>query len=546
MAMTPVYNEVNRIQVGNPVPIGGSESARAFNETQEALGKAIFDLGNALDNVKDKEDEERYRKEGRIAADKYAMQLMRNHQAERVNNTMADPTGVATADAILAKTEPFRASLAESIDPRALPYFQEYATEEQRKQFAGFLTTGVEANQAKVKNDQNERFAGISEKARLDPGSLPAYLLETEIAVEEDGQIPNSQKDAVIREKQAGVVKSVSDMLKDSNQFDVAKNVLMKHRTMFDTDKLDTELADIDKRKLEFINTEYTAQKRNNEAAQELLRVNDLAASRDYIDRIAKAGNNTAAQKLIDQQIAKDPRLTAESKINRTKQKTLFSDVADDEYQFKFIDNLIKTSNFKTAEDTLIRDKAANKVSTERAIKLQDFLKNMKEQQGRNPYFLKLVDQGAKEIASYAKISMQLDPVTGMQRPVVDQANERAQTAYRTVVANAVASGKDITADFINGQVTLAISSLNETRAANIKGVNPVQMDTLDKISNTQKDLAKKIMEAKKKGTLTPDMIKKSTEQFRQLQQQKQKLERTEQTSIKPSAPTQKTKIFDE
>jgi len=73
-----------------------------------------------------------------------------------------------------------------------------------------------------------------------------------------------------------------------------------------------------------------------------------------------------------------------------------------------------------------------------------------------------------------------------------------------------------------------------------------VQMDTLDKISNTQKDLAKKIMEAKKKGTLTPDMIKKSTEQFRQLQQQKQKLERTEQTSIKPSAPTQKTKIFDE
>lgn len=546
MAMTPVYNEVNRIQVGNPVPIGGSESARAFNETQEALGKAIFDLGNALDNVKDKEDEERYRKEGRIAADKYAMQLMRNHQAERVNNTMADPTGVATADAILAKTEPFRASLAESIDPRALPYFQEYATEEQRKQFAGFLTTGVEANQAKVKNDQNERFAGISEKARLDPGSLPAYLLETEIAVEEDGQIPNSQKDAVIREKQAGVVKSVSDMLKDSNQFDVAKNVLMKHRTMFDTDKLDTELADIDKRKLEFINTEYTAQKRNNEAAQELLRVNDLAASRDYIDRIAKAGNNTAAQKLIDQQIAKDPRLTAESKINLTKQKTLFSDVADDEYQFKFIDNLIKTSNFKTAEDTLIRDKAANKVSTERAIKLQDFLKNMKEQQGRNPYFLKLVDQGAKEIASYAKISMQLDPVTGMQRPVVDQANERAQTAYRTVVANAVASGKDITADFINGQVTLAISSLNETRAANIKGVNPVQMDTLDKISNTQKDLAKKIMEAKKKGTLTPDMIKKSTEQFRQLQQQKQKLERTEQTSIKPSAPTQKTKIFDE
>ena len=544
--MTPVYNEVNRIQVGNPVPIGGSESARAFNETQEALGKAIFDLGNALDNVKDKEDKERYRMEGRIAADKYAMQLMRNHQAERVNNTMADPTGVGTADTILAKTEPFRASLAESIDPKALPYFQEYATEEQRKQFAGFLTTGVEANQAKVKNDQNERFAGISEKARLDPGSLPAYLLETEIAVEEDGQIPNSQKDAVIREKQAGVVKSVSDMLKDSNQFDVAKNVLMKHRTMFDTDKLDTELADIDKRKLEFINTEYTSQKRNIEAAQELLRANDLSASRDYIDRIAKAGNNTAAQKLIDQQIAKDPRLTAESKINLTKQKTLFSDVADDEYQFKFIDNLIKTSNFKTAEDTLIRDKAANKVSTERAIKLQDFLKNMKEQQGRNPYLLKLVDQGAKEIASYAKISMQLDPVTGMQKPVVDQANERAQTAYRTAVANAVASGKDITADFINGQVTLAVSSLNETRAANIKGVNPVQMDTLDKISNTQKDLAKKIMEAKKKGTLTPDMIKKSTEQFRQLQQQKQKLERTEQTSIKPSAPTQKTKIFDE
>jgi len=156
------------------------------------------------------------------------------------------------------------------------------------------------------------------------------------------------------------------------------------------------------------------------------------------------------------------------------------------------------------------------------------------------------VDQGAKEIASYAKISMQLDPVLGMQRPVVDQANERAQTAYRTAVANMIASGKDITADFINGQVTLAISSLNETRAANIKGVNPVQMDTLDKISNTQKDLAKKIMEAKKKGTLTPDMIKKSTEQFRQLQQQKQKLERTEQTSIKPSAPAQKTKIFDE
>ena len=74
--MLPVYNEVNRIQVGNPVPIGSSESERAFSEAEDALGKAIFDLGNALDK-KEKEDKnisERQQilnllKEGKITAE---------------------------------------------------------------------------------------------------------------------------------------------------------------------------------------------------------------------------------------------------------------------------------------------------------------------------------------------------------------------------------------------------------------------------------------------------------------------------------------------
>lgn len=546
--MTPVYNEFNRVQVNSPVPIGGSEPARAQMEAQDALGKAIFDLGNVLDNVK--EDKEQYKIQARIAADQYEKGLLYNHQRERVGGNMADPTGVATSENILESTKPLKNDLTSNMDPRVRMYFEEYAADAEKKHIPAFLETGAVGNQNKLKNQLNEAFANINEKARLDPTALPAYLLEASVLAEESTQIPNSAKDTVTREKSASIVKSVADMYKDQQQFGQAKNVLLTHRTYFDNDKLDQELADIDKRNLEAVNISYTTQKRNIELAQEILKEKDKEASNDYTQKIAAAKNNSILLKQIDLQIAQDPRLTSESRNALTRSKQVFSEVSDDDYQFRFMDRLIKTGDFKKAEEILIKDRQSGSVlgnvSFDRATKLQNMLKEMKEQQAKNPAMQTLIKQGLDEIASYGKISMVLDPITGMQKPQVDQANERAQTQYLLNINRTIMNGGTITPEYINKQIQDSIGAFGKTRTINLPGVSPTEMDTSDKIATKQKELAKKLLDAQKNGRITPELLKTSKEQFRALEGQRQRLQKTESKKIEPGPAQGGTKLFDE
>lgn len=545
MAMLPVVNEVNRMQTGSPVPIGGSDTARAYGETSERLGKAIFDLGNALDN--EKEDKENYRLQAKIAANEYEKQMMYQAQRERVSGNMADPSGVQSSENILEAVKPIKQQLYESIDPRARIFFQDYVGQAESQHVPKFLATSVQANQEKTKTNRDQAFAGISEKARLDPSALPTYLLEAAVLVEEDTQIPDSQKDTETRARSATIVKSVSDMMKDGQQFKSAKAVLAINRQLFDQDKLDQELSDIDKRQLEAINIDYTTMKRDIEASEALLKVSRQTAVNDYTNRIAAAGNNTNMQKLIDAEVARDPRLDAESKTMLMKSKTTFAEVSDDQYQFRFVDKLIKDGDFKNAETRLERDMKGGLVSVDRGVKLQTFLREMKQQQGRDPMIRGLISQGKQEIASYGQISMTLDPITGMQKPTVDQANERAQTVFEMAIVDAMSKGRKVDTQFIDAQIERAVRTLNKTRQKPISGANPTEIDTSDKIGNKQKELAKKLLDAKSKGTLTPQMIRESKEQFRQLQQQKNKTSATERSRIQaPALPAPNTKIFDE
>lgn len=251
MAMVPVYNEVNRIQQGNPVPIGGSEPARAFYETQEALGKAIFDLGNALD--RGKEDHERFRIQGRIAADKLAAARLVEDQRQRVSGNMNDPSGETHYRNIDVATDGFKQDLVSQLDPRALIYFEESDAQNKLQQTPHFLKTGVDANQEMIKKGYDEMFAGIATKAKLNPEALPAYLMEAQLAVEESTQIPNSKKDGEARAQQANIVASVADQAKQSGvvnqqfkQLEYAKSLLQQHSNLFNSDTLTKELTDID------------------------------------------------------------------------------------------------------------------------------------------------------------------------------------------------------------------------------------------------------------------------------------------------------------
>lgn len=543
--MVPQVNEVTRIQTGNPVPIGGSENARAAFEANEALGKAIFNLGNELDNVK--EDTERFKIQAKIAADQYEMELIKQEQRERVNGAMDDPSGVGTAEKIFRDTSEFKGNVLNQIDPRARPYFAEYSTDVERRQLPNFLKTSVDGNQTRAKNEQNEMFAGISEKARLQPEMLPVRLLEVDVAVEESNMIPVSQKDGVAREKKAAVVKSVADQFKNTNNFGLAKRVLETHRPLFDNDKLDEELRAIDRQEIDYVNLGYTTMQRDIKASEELIKTQQDTAMKQYTTAQAKAGNNTAAQKMIDNQIMQDPRLDSNSKINLTKQKTTFAEIKDDEYQFKFIDKLITTGNFKTAEATLTRDLNKGVVSTDRAVKLQDFLKDMKERSQRDPNIALMIKQGLDEIKSYGKVSKQLDPITGMMIEYVDQANEKAQTMYTYAIARASQSGRQITPEFVNEQISVAIGKFGKARTTNIPGVNPTDVTSSQKVDDVLQGMAVQIQKDIKNGTATPEKIRKLREQKNQLLQQKKELQKVEGITITPSTNSKKNRpLFDE
>lgn len=249
MAMIPVIQETNRIQVGSPIPIGGSESARAFNETQEALGKAIFDLGNALDDGKQKTN---YEPLARQYADEVELQMLQNSQRIKGTSSMDDRDGVDHSNQIFSSVEEKRVLMRDQLPEEAKPLYDQYIAAAKVQHVGAFMQTGAEANQAKLKTQFNEAFATIGEKVKADPSSLPVYLAQTQLLVEESDQVLNSQKDTVSREKMAGVVKGLSDKYKevgarlsDGKSYDEAQKVLLKHAVLFEPDALAKELKEI-------------------------------------------------------------------------------------------------------------------------------------------------------------------------------------------------------------------------------------------------------------------------------------------------------------
>lgn len=253
MAMVPVYNEVNRIQVGNPVPIGGSEQAREFNDTQAALGKAIFDLGNALDNGS--EDKEQYARAGRIAADKLAISRKLKAQEVMRDDSMADSTGNKVFTAVENGVAPYREQLLNDLDPKARPYFEEAAWEDLRQQTPDFISIGVSGYARKSEADFNEQFRLKNEQIKIDPTILPVKLLEIELAVEESN-LPESMKLKTIQEKQAGAIKTAIDKYNSDGKmgnlssFGAAQALLTRYADKLDPDKL----SEANK---ELINEEY-------------------------------------------------------------------------------------------------------------------------------------------------------------------------------------------------------------------------------------------------------------------------------------------------
>lgn len=515
MAMVPVYNEVNRIQVGNPVPIGGSEQARAFNESQEQLGRAIFDLGNALDNGK--EDQEQFARAGRIAADKLAIARKLNAQEVMRDDSMADSTGNKVFSAVENNVTPYKQQLMQELDPRAVPYFEEASWEDLRQQTPEFIAIGVAGYARKSEAEFNEQFRLKNEQIKIDPSILPVKLLEIELAVEESN-LPESLKLKTIQEKQAGAIKTAIDRYNSDGKmgkfpsFSAAQSLLTRYADKLDPDK-------ISETNKELINDEYNTVSRVRGDITFSQGQLDYQEKKDQADTFRKLSQKFVQAKTDKEillaekeatELIRDNKITVEQYKEAKGVKSQVRETVDDLFEATVINQLIQEKGAisikgkKTAVEKInaAYDKPGG-ITSDRHSKLLKMAEDMRDGQSRDRQeemkaFLPMFD-------TYTKDSL---TAIGANTGAAKQYESRAK-AFRAIFIKRVLENKNDSVSGIFENVIREFDptlSVRDIRKNTVPGLTEVQQLNERGIEGSMDKLKNDVMEANQSGN--PQKIK--------------------------------------
>mgnify|MGYP006895927806 FL=1 len=436
--MVPVYNEVNRIQVGNPVPIGSSESERAFSEAEDALGKSIFDLGNAL-YKKEKEDEEQWRIPADIAASNLSVYRKQKEQELRTTFPMIESDGVNFSKKVEEEVAPYKQQLLESLHPNSRLYFEQYAATDLKHQIGSYLKTGVDGHNEAAKAQFNELFLAKNRQAMTDPSTLPVRLIEIEIAIEESNT-PESEKKKLIQEKQAAAVLSVVDKFRndgkegDLSAFGSAKKLLEQHASILDSAKMGDSYK-------EMINEEYTTVGRDRENSDYMYKIKERnekeIKAKNYriiSDKLKNAKTPVDTLKVIAEanKLKSADLLDANQLNDAINGRQQIVEIGDDLFQSGVMNQLMKENGAfvvpkgKSAVQKINEAYSANKISPDRHAKLLAMAENLREHG--------VSKERQLEIAKYSAI---FDSIT---KPTVTKPGEEAFAEQRQILARTLSA----------------------------------------------------------------------------------------------------------
>ena len=558
MPQIPIVSGSQRIEPGTPVAAIGVEDSRMTGNQIAALGKEVFNIGNALDAVarRAKDNEDKLRVNSAIGRARLEMLKEKAKQDAESIQFGDSADGVDGIDRYNERINPLLSNIQEGLE-----------TPEQKKLFEAGIADDIVTYSTQVlasEVSKREKVVPILMEDNLrqrasfvrNSGSMADMLKNVDLmAAEQEAEIlgntmiPDARKpEEILRTKKQLVLEGTQGLLEqgeagntnawgDARQFMVEKSGQLL--TAQEKDKL---MGDINSAEYSW----YTRERSNDEYR---VRLQERAAkesvrnkSATYTNLLAQAGNSDVKRAPILRQIELDADLDFDPNVKRRLiENRTFMEVQDDAYQLKAMDKVLRTKNYTAMLDQLQADQG-NTVSIDRATKLQAAIRGLQEHQQKNPYITQLLSQAKDELNNYKKPAT-FDVVSGMYKQENDTYNEKAQTDLMLWAARTASSGQ-LSPGAIESKLGSIIKQYYGGRTVTkpVQGVSPDKLSTSTGIRETTETLFRDMRAGKYN---TPEKKKELSEKLRGLKTNQDAVKTKEEAAVK-TQNTGSSKIFDE
>ena len=542
MPQIPVFTGSQRIEPGSPVAAVSPESSAGVMEGNmgEKFGSALFTLGNKLDEI----GKNLKNRENTLNATKYVEDfeqdvILKKAVADKAAIIQGDSTGAIAGGVFRDDVQKLRADYMQNItDPEVKAMFDANAN----KIVSQYLSKRVADEHVKreqaVTIQQNEMLGKYVEDTFKNPRQATEMSQKAELIILSD---PN-QDEAT---KQANVVKyrdnifnaAVDGMISKAHladtqdagniQFNEARKMVYANIKLLPDEARKKILDKIDSQQKDFINTGWTIDQKTRALKEERAKDSREAAKKLFTKQLELNGNNDNGYARIMSEARDNIFLKAEDIDQLATGVEGYKKLGDDRYQMHFMDNIIKgkVTDYKKAEDQIINDVRAGNLSSSRADKLQNILKDLKETNKQHPNIQNVV-AAQKQLIEESYKTIQIDPLSNVPMRVTTLQGYKAVAEFERKVSDAMTRGV-ISSGLVEsfGKVHLKNGDIEK----NVQGASTSDTSTLEGTRALMTDIAKKL----RSGKMTPAEKAEATKQFKILQENEQIQIQREKNKIK-------------
>lgn len=566
MAQIPVFNGRQVMEPGAPVQVGSAESAAGnlWGNAIEGLGKAMVFLGDQAKKAKDQND--KYLAKS-VADDAYLLMLKRKAEIDArgvgsddrpdgftaveifatnvdndmetfLNEKLGDNSEIRTHVTQLIKED--RAKMAAMVLAGEVKKREEFLPI-QRQAMENTAATKVRANSMKYGYEMNVLQFQNEQQA------LNAQLAQDEsISGAQFSDFINKANKTLARESISGYIDKIHDG--DFGAAKDARRMLVENfKQYFTSEEMSKEMDRIDDaytgkidRSHKYINWQRDNAEYAKDQAQD-------AAFREIMTRIQSAGSNETEMQSIENQIDGDLRLHDESFRAALRKSVRTGSLPGDEaVENKFHDmNLMQNKGMKEIDKFLKDQFAHGKLSLPKFNDLKSQLSALKDRTKISSEVNALIGDATRELQAMASITE--DPLN----PRYTESNvvkARVATELQSRMAN-IAKNRPVTSEDVMWHFNdITSKRLHTSRDAfnTVRGVPNSSMRTTEQVEQVKKDVAKKILQDRNAGKLTPEKMKEYKRQLDDLKKRDKAIQYNESFKVTPSTSKSRTRPFDE
>jgi hypothetical protein len=550
----PVFNPGQRIEPSSPVAVGGADNTGAGMEAdaQGALGKALFNLGNALDR-------EAKQNKGRLDAlnaklnsetfEQDLLSLKAMSDAEPI--VEGDPTGAKATNRFMEQARKLRDLYTQKIgsdSPEALAAFQAGSQQIITQYGTSTLATEVKKRAEAVPLLTKELFNQYNGIVFKDPTKVNEIVQKAELTRRQDSNIAPKDLPAMLSKDRTGFLSSTAlgiiERAKDPKNdyyasiqgFGMARKVVTENMHLLTEEGRDKLLAEVDREQTQFVQQSWTTAQHVRQIKEDRDRDMRNTAKSNYVQQLSLAGNDDNKVQEILGMARKDQALMTDNgqAYQELVGANIYKDAQDDSFQQKFMSDLIqqRNPNYRAADLQLDAMQKAGKLSQDRAIKLQQMVRDMRTNDTRNPAIKDVVSATEKRIkASYGMFKP--DPLGGPPIEVFNAEGAQKVQAFYLDLARRSAGGNYPSPDTVAG---IGAPYIKNEGIRPVTGLTPDQSATPTGVQQTKDEILKDYL--KNGSKWSPQLKKQKLEQIKQLNNNASVIQQNEALKVQRPQPS--------